>query len=172
MWYSLTAWNADCLQRKGFWIHYLHYKIKIASNWITASSHPHFISPTKTVKMGKEIRQFNLSILKSTIYNHEMLRDSFLTPLRALPHSHMYPATSSSQRELWFCSIRSSLQQQIGPDVSLFSCGGLELESIYMGGKRSWVESIAVMHGKHVWCSLHRIVAPLNVYWADLFFFF
>lgn len=50
-------------------------KLKIASNWITASSHPHFTSLTKMDKMGKEIRQFNLSILKSIIYNHERLRD-------------------------------------------------------------------------------------------------
>lgn len=55
-------------------------KLKIASNWITSSSHPHFISSTKIVKSEKEIKQFNLSILKSTIYNREMLGDFFNTP--------------------------------------------------------------------------------------------
>lgn len=52
-------------------------KLKIASNWITPSSHLHFISSTKIVKSEKKMKQFYLSILKRAIYNCEMLRDFF-----------------------------------------------------------------------------------------------
>lgn len=57
-------------------------ELKIAPNWITASSHPRCISPTKTVKMCKGKRKFNFNI-----YNQEMLRDSSITALRDLSRS-------------------------------------------------------------------------------------
>lgn len=137
---------------------YIIYAIKLKiANWITASSpHISYLQP-RQLKWA-EIKHFNLSILKSTIYNWEMLTDSFLTLLRALPHSHMYPATSGNQSELSSCNITSSLQPQIGQGVFLLRCGDLELESIYKGG------NIDVVHGKLVWCSLYRTVMPPNVY--------
>lgn len=96
---SLTALNADYIQEKVSECIIYTIKLQIAPVWITVSFHPHFISTTKTVKMGKEKRKFKLSILKCPIYSWEILRDSSLTPPSNLPRSQKYSVTSRKQPE-------------------------------------------------------------------------